>query len=133
MESTVLTARTTWCRGEQLASARAAFEERGYPAHTPTLRHHELPSHEGATKIASLSLRAPGGGHLKCDPTFEHFRRWIANAQTEDIAPEIYDGLVCDSGRHVGEMFLAPPKLSKAAVVDFAAVTIPVLVSPRYP
>jgi esterase/lipase len=30
-------------RGEQLAPARAAFEERGYTAHTPTLRHHELP------------------------------------------------------------------------------------------
>jgi len=46
-----------WSRGEQLAPARAAFEERGYTAHTPTLRHHELPSHEGAMKVASLSLR----------------------------------------------------------------------------
>ena len=46
-----------WSRSEQLAPARAAFEERGYTAHTPTLRHHELPSHEGAMKIASLSLR----------------------------------------------------------------------------
>jgi esterase/lipase len=33
----------SWGRGEQLALARAAFEERGYTAHTPTLRHHELP------------------------------------------------------------------------------------------
>jgi len=32
-----------WSRGQQLAPARAAFEERGYTAHTPTLRHHELP------------------------------------------------------------------------------------------
>jgi pimeloyl-ACP methyl ester carboxylesterase len=47
----------SWSRGEQLALARAAFEERGYTAHTPTLRHHELPSHEGAMKVASLSLR----------------------------------------------------------------------------
>ena len=47
----------SWGRGEQLAPARAAFEERGYTAHTPTLRHHELPLHEGAMKIASLSLR----------------------------------------------------------------------------
>ena len=47
----------SWGRGEQLAAARAAFEERGYTAHTPTLRHHELPSHEGAMKVASLSLR----------------------------------------------------------------------------
>src|ERR1700737_4630968 len=47
----------SFSRGEQLAPARAAFEERGYTAHTPTLRHHELPLHEGAVKIASLSLR----------------------------------------------------------------------------
>ena len=46
-----------WGRGELWASARAAFTERGYKAHTPTLRHHELPLHEGAMKIASLSLR----------------------------------------------------------------------------
>ncbi len=46
-----------WSRGEQLAAVRAAFEERGYTAHTPTPRHHELPLHEGAVKIASLSLR----------------------------------------------------------------------------
>ena len=44
----------SWSRGEQFAPARAAFEERGYTAHTPTLRHHELPSHEGAMKVASL-------------------------------------------------------------------------------
>jgi pimeloyl-ACP methyl ester carboxylesterase len=47
----------SWSRGKQLAAARAAFEERGYTAHTPTLRHHELPAHEGALKVASLSLR----------------------------------------------------------------------------
>ena len=47
----------SWGRGEQLAPARAAFEERGYTAHTPTLRYHELPMQEGATKVAALSLR----------------------------------------------------------------------------
>src|SRR5271170_6158454 len=47
----------SWGGGEQLAPARARLEERGYTAHTPTLRHHELPSNEGAMKIASLSLR----------------------------------------------------------------------------
>jgi hypothetical protein len=47
----------SWSRGEQWAPARAAFEERGYTVHTPTLRYHELPSHEGAMKIALLSLR----------------------------------------------------------------------------
>jgi pimeloyl-ACP methyl ester carboxylesterase len=185
-----------WSRGEQLAPARAAFEERGYTAHTPTLRHHELPSHEGAMKIASLSLRdytddlvrfvnsldsppllvghsmggllaqlvaartrhaglvaacpGPAAGILGATPTnlrvflphllrprpwtrpfrpptFEQFRRWIANAQTEDIAREIYDGLVCESGRYVWETSAAVLRLSKATVVDFAAVTTPVL------
>lgn len=47
----------SWSRGEQWDPARAAFEERGYTVHTPTLRHHELPSDEGAAKIAQLSLR----------------------------------------------------------------------------
>ena len=61
-------------------------------------------------------------------PTFEQFRRWIANTQTEDTAREIYDGLVCESGRYLWELLLAAPKLSKAAVVDFMAVTAPVLV-----
>ena len=61
-------------------------------------------------------------------PTFEQFRRWIANTQTEDIAREIYDGLVCECGRYLWELLLAVPKLSKAAVVGFAAVTAPVLV-----
>jgi pimeloyl-ACP methyl ester carboxylesterase len=186
----------SWSRGEQLAPARAAFEERGYTAHTPTLRYHELPMKDGATKVASLSLRdytddlvtfvnaldspplvvghsmgglvaqlvaartrpvglvaacpAPAAGivgatptdlrifgpHLLrprpwtkpwCPPTFGQFRRWIANTQTEDITREIYDGLVCESGRYVWELLLAPLKLSKATVVDFAAVTTPVL------
>jgi pimeloyl-ACP methyl ester carboxylesterase len=187
----------SWSRGQQLAPARAAFEERGYTAHTPTLRYHELPMEEGAMKVASLSLRdytddlvafvnsldsppllvghsmgglvaqlvaarirhaglvaacpAPAAGivggtptdlrifgpHLLqrrpwtkpwCPPTFEQFRRWIANTQTEDITREIYDGLVCESGRYVWELLLSPLKLSKATVVDFVEVTTPVLV-----
>ena len=187
----------SWGRGEQLAAARAAFEERGYLAHTPTLRHHELPSDEGATRVAALSLRdytddlvtfvnsldsppllvghsmggllaqlvaartrpaglvaacpGPAAGILGATrttlrmslphllrprswtkpwrtPTFEQSRRWIANTQTEDVAREIYDGLVCESGRYLWELLLGAPRLSKAAVVDFAAVTAPVLV-----
>lgn len=186
-----------WSRGEQLAPARTAFEERGYTAHTPTLRYHELPMQEGAMKVASLSLRdytddlvafvnsldsptllighsmggllaqlvaartrhaglvaacpGPAAGVLGVTPTtvrmslphvlrprswtkpwrpptFEQFRRWIANTQTEDIAREVYDGFVCESGRYLWELLLGLPRLSKAAVVDFAAVTAPVLV-----
>jgi pimeloyl-ACP methyl ester carboxylesterase len=47
----------TWCRGDSWGPTRAAFEERGYTVHTPTLRHHELPLQEGAMKIAPLSMR----------------------------------------------------------------------------
>lgn len=47
----------SWSRGQQWAPAQAAFAERGFTVHTPTLRHHELPLHEGAAKIASLSIR----------------------------------------------------------------------------
>lgn len=46
-----------WARGDSLAPARAAFEDRGYTVHSPTLRHHELPLQEGAMKIAPLSMR----------------------------------------------------------------------------
>ncbi|HTY34102.1 alpha/beta hydrolase [Mycobacterium sp.] len=187
----------SWCRGELWTSARAAFEQRGYTAHTPTLRHHELPLNEGAMKIASLSLRdytddlvrfvnsldsppllvghpmggllaqlvaartRPAGVVAACPgaaagiagatptsvrmslrhllwprpwtkssrpPTFEQFRRYFAHTQTEDIAREIHDGLVCESGRFIWETALSVAKLSKATVVDFAAVTAPVLV-----
>jgi pimeloyl-ACP methyl ester carboxylesterase len=187
----------SFSRGEQLAAARTAFEERGYTAHTPTLRHHELPAHEGAARVASLSLRdyaddvvafvnsldseplivghsmgglvaqlvaartrpvgvvaacpAPAAGILGATPTslrmtlphvlrprswkkpwqpptFGQSRRWIANTQTEDTAREIHDGFVCESGRYLWELLLAPARLSRASVVDFAAVTTPVLV-----
>jgi pimeloyl-ACP methyl ester carboxylesterase len=47
----------TWARGDSWGPPRAAFEERGYTVHTPTLRHHELPLQEGAMKIAPLSMR----------------------------------------------------------------------------
>ena len=47
----------TWCRGDSWGPTRAAFEERGYTVHTPTLRYHELPLQEGAMKIAPLSMR----------------------------------------------------------------------------
>jgi pimeloyl-ACP methyl ester carboxylesterase len=186
-----------WSRGEQLAAVRAAFDDRGYTTHSPTLRHHDLPIGEGAAKIASLSLRdylddllafvtsldtppllvghsmggllaqlvaartrhigliaacpAPAagiGGSTPTNrrmstpwflrprpwakpvppPTFERFRQWVANAQSEDTAREIYDGLVCESGRAQWEMLLAVLKLSQTTRVDAAAVNTPVLV-----
>src|SRR5271155_5347642 len=59
----------SWSRGEQFAPARAAFEERGYTAHTPTLRHHELPRprfprfgvsrHEGPCSERATRLETP--------------------------------------------------------------------------
>jgi pimeloyl-ACP methyl ester carboxylesterase len=187
----------SFSRGEQLADAGAAFEERGYTAHTPTLRYHELPMAEGAARVASLSLRdyaddmvalvnsldsppllighsmgglvaqlvagrthvaglvaacpGPAAGILGVSrtslrmslphairprswnkpwhpPTFEQSWRWIANTQNEDTARAIHDGFVCESGRYLWELLLAAPRLSKAAVVDFAAVSAPVLV-----
>lgn len=42
----------SWSRWEQWAPAQAAFEDRGFTVHAPTLRYHELPLHEGAAKIA---------------------------------------------------------------------------------
>ncbi|MEM6105916.1 alpha/beta fold hydrolase [Mycobacterium sp. 050272] len=186
-----------WSRGEQLAGLRTAFDERGFIAHAPTLRHHELPIREGARKIASLRLRdyvddllafvgsletppllvghsmggliaqlvaartphiglvaacpAPAAGIAGSTPanrrmsmpwflrprawakpvpppTYERFRAWIANTQSEDTAREIFDGLVCDSGRAQWEMLLATLKLSKTTLVDAAAVDTPVLV-----
>lgn len=191
----------TWCRGDSWRSARAAFEERGYTVHTPTLRHHELPLQEGAMKIAPLSMReytddlaalvdsldapplivglslggllaqlvaartrhagvvaacpspAPGvfaatpatlrsfgsifARHFMqprawakplYPPTWQRFRRWVANTQTEEAAREFFADLVCESGRAYWEMVLPFLDRGKATTVDFAAVTTPVLV-----
>ena len=60
-------------------------------------------------------------------PTYERFRRWIANTQTEEVARGLYSELVCDSGRAYCEQAAAVLRHSKATVVDFAAVTTPVL------
>jgi pimeloyl-ACP methyl ester carboxylesterase len=187
----------SWSRGEQWAPARAAFEQRGYTVHTPTLRHHELPLDEGVSKIASLSLRdytgdlvalvasldgppilvghslgglvvqlvaartRPAGIVAACPsavgpaglnpttlrlsfrhglqprpwakpvypPTWEQFRRAAAHAQAEETARQVFDDLVCESGR-VLFFELAVPWLdrAKAATVDVAAITGPVLV-----
>lgn len=44
-------------RGAEFGTAKAAFEARGYTAHVPVLRHHDVPSDDGAREIATLSLR----------------------------------------------------------------------------
>lgn len=180
-----------------MRAARAAFNERGYTAHTPTLRHHELPIRDGAAKIARLSLSdhvndlvtfvdslepkpllvghsvggllaqlvaartrhrgliaarpAPAPGiagstspNMRMSmpwffrlrpwarplppPTFERFKQWVANTQSEDTAWQIYDGLVCEFGRAQCEMLLAVFKLSKATYVRTTAINTPVLV-----
>jgi pimeloyl-ACP methyl ester carboxylesterase len=187
----------SWSRGEQWATARAAFEKRGYMVHTPTLRHHGLPLHEGASKIAPLSLRdysddlvalvasldsppllvghslgglvvqlvaartrhagvvaacpsAVGSSGLNpttlgislrhalqlrpwvkpvYPPTWERFWPAVAGAQTEEAAREVFEDLVCESGR-VLFFELAMPWLDRAnaASVDFGAIAGPVLV-----
>lgn len=190
-----------WACGDSWGPARAAFEERGYTVHSPTLRHHELPLPEGAQKVGPLSLRdytddlvavvdsldspplivglslggllaqlvaarirhagviavcpVPAAGiftatpttlrsvgsiygshYLKprpwasplYPPTWQRFRRWIANAQTEDAAREFFGQLVCESGRAFCEIFFPFADRAKAANVNFAAVPTPVLV-----
>jgi hypothetical protein len=83
--------------------------------------HHKL-AHVRAALVTATSV-----DQAVAPPTFKQFRRWIANAQTEDIAREAYDGLVCESGRFVWETAFGMAKLSKAPFVNFAAVTTPVL------
>jgi pimeloyl-ACP methyl ester carboxylesterase len=181
----------------QLGPARAAFEERGYTVHTPTLRHHELPLQEGAMKIAPLSMRdytddlvalvdsldspplivglslggllaqlvaartrhagvvaaCPAGVFAATPttlrsnvtlvgrhylqprpwakplypPTWQKFRRWLANTQTEETAREVFADLVCESGRAYCELLFPYLDRGKATTVNFAAVTTPVL------
>jgi pimeloyl-ACP methyl ester carboxylesterase len=188
----------TWCRGGSWGPTRAAFEERGYTVHTPTLRYHELPLQEGAMKIAPLSMRdytddlvalvdsldsppllvglslggllaqlvaartrhagvvaacpSPAAGTMVnpmrfrgavslvgrhylqprpwAKPLYPHwgrFRRWIANAQTEEVAREFFADLVCESGRAYCELLFPYLGRGKAVAVNFAAVKSPVL------
>ncbi|MCB0943937.1 MAG: alpha/beta fold hydrolase [Mycobacterium sp.] len=185
-----------WSRGEQLADLRAAFEERGYVAHTPTLRHHELLLQDGAEKIATLSLRdytedlvqfveslpslalivghSLGGliaqlvaartrhtglvaacpsplGIAGTNPTtvrialgnrqsrpstrsvypprWELFRDGVANTQPEATVRQIYNDLVCESGRVINLEVGQPWRdRAKAARVDYASISGPVLV-----
>jgi pimeloyl-ACP methyl ester carboxylesterase len=61
-------------------------------------------------------------------PTWQRFRRWLANAQNEGVAREVFADLVCDSGRAYCELVFPYLDRGKATTVNFAAVTTPVLV-----
>lgn len=185
-----------WSRGDQMAGVRAAFEDRGYTAHAPTLRHHELTLQEGAKKIATLSLRdytddlvrfvdelsqpplivghSLGGliaqlvaGRIRhtgliaaCPaplgiagtnpttmrialdnrqsrsttkpvypPNLELFRDRIAHTLPEATVRQIYNELVCESGRAINLEVGQPWRdRSNAAKVNYAPITGPVLV-----
>ena len=60
-------------------------------------------------------------------PTWQKFRRWIANTQTEETAREFLADLVCESGRAYCEIAFPHLDRGKAAAVNSAAVTTPVL------
>jgi pimeloyl-ACP methyl ester carboxylesterase len=60
-------------------------------------------------------------------PPWKLFRRNISNAHAVDEVRETYAGLVCDSGRVYCEMGFPWLDKAKAATVDFAAITTPVL------
>jgi pimeloyl-ACP methyl ester carboxylesterase len=95
---------------------------------SPRVRDHWFFDPSKPAHVPPVFLAPTPLGQAGTSPTFEQLRLWVANTQTEDTAREIYDGLVCDSGRAQCEMFLAMLKLSKATVVDAAAVKTPVLV-----
>lgn len=58
--------------------------------------------------------------------TWQRFRRWIANAQTEEDAREGFAEFVCESGRAFSEIIFPHLDRGKATTVNFAAVRSPV-------
>jgi pimeloyl-ACP methyl ester carboxylesterase len=62
-------------------------------------------------------------------PAWKPFRRWIANAQTEEAARELFADFLCacESGRAYCEMVFWFLDRSRACTIDFAAVSNPVL------
>lgn len=68
-------------------------------------------------------------GPSRCTPRRGSCVGVVAHVQTEEVAREVFAELVCESGRALF-LELAAPWLdrAKAARVDFAAVTAPVLV-----
>ncbi|KZS60640.1 hypothetical protein A4G26_11425 [Mycobacterium kansasii] len=75
-----------WGTADGWAPARAAFEQRGFTVHTPTLRHHELPLQEGAMKDRyqqGTSVEIAGADHLVfwgrwLPATMGHIEDWMA-------------------------------------------------------
>ena len=60
-------------------------------------------------------------------PAWQVFRRWIANAQTEETAREFFADFVCEAGRAYCELVFPFLDRGNATTIDFAAVTTPVL------
>jgi pimeloyl-ACP methyl ester carboxylesterase len=60
--------------------------------------------------------------------TWQRFRRWIANARTEETARELFADFACESGRAYCEMVFWYLDRGKATTVNFAGVTSLMLV-----
>ena len=63
--------------------------------------------------------------------SWKRYRRYITNATDEQLARELYDDLVCESGRVYCEMAWWFLDRAKASAVDSAAVGTPVLAIAR--
>jgi pimeloyl-ACP methyl ester carboxylesterase len=112
----------------------------GRSAHPSCWRHRRLPGTCGGFIANPTTLRGAmslvGRHYLQLrpwakpvyPPTWQRFRRWIANAQTEHVAREVFANLVCESGRAQCEQAFPYLDRGKATTVNFAAVTTPVLV-----
>jgi pimeloyl-ACP methyl ester carboxylesterase len=90
-------------RGDYLAPARTAFEERDYTVHIPTLRHHELPLEEGATKIGSLSLRDYADDLVKLVDSLDSAALLVGHSMGALLAQ-----LVAGRTRHAGVVAACP-------------------------
>jgi pimeloyl-ACP methyl ester carboxylesterase len=85
-----------------------------------------------ATYPAMIRMWAPHFIHPRpwarpLNPKWSHMR-WGAQHQTEDHLRELFDMMVCESGRAYCEMSLFFLDRHRAAKVDFDAITSPVLV-----
>ena len=72
-------------------------------------------------------LRPRPWGKPLYPPTWQRFRRWLANAQTEETARELFADAVCEAGRVYCEMTFWFLDRGSASTVNFATVSNPVL------